>query len=407
MRRLVLKSALAIAVAGGMIPVASAQQPPIKIGVITPNAGAMAISGDDLARNYELAAEQMNAKGGILGRRIQIIRGNATNAQEAIAAVEKLIGSDKVDIVMGTIASYMSIAASEAAMSHNKLYWETNAVAKGLTERGLTNFVRTGPSSDHYAQTSLQSITEILSKRLGKNVKDLKIWVQHEDSNYGSAIAQEQKRLFEAAGAKITIAGHNTKSIDLTDAVLRAKKENPDIWISAGYVPDTNLLLRTSREQGFKPPITMLLGVGDTPETLSALGKEGLEGMLVVTHPRVTVNPKFGPGVEEYARTYEEKYKAPPLIPSSLTGYVGLQILAKAIEGAKGSTDYKDVMAAAKKLDLPFNSFATGYGVKFDDKMQNTRALTVMSQWQDGRLVVLYPTAAVRDGSKMIELARK
>lgn len=407
MGKFLIKCAVAVALTGGIFTAASAQQGPIKIGAITPNTGAMAVLGDDLARNYELAAEQINAKGGILGRKIQIIRGDASSAQEAIAAVEKLIGSDKVDVVMGTIASYLSIAASEAAMSHNKLYWETNAVARGLTERGLPNFARTGATSDNYAQTSLQATVDVLAKRLGKNVKDLKIWVEHEDSNYGTAIAQEQKKLFEAAGAKITISGHSTKAIDLTDAVLRAKKENPDIWISASYVADTNLLLRTSREQGFKPRVTMLLGVGDTPETLNAVGKEGLEGMLVVTHPRVGMNPKFGPGIEEYAKSFEAKYKTPPAIPSGLTGYVGLQILAKAIEAAKGSTESKDVLAAAKKLDLPVSSFATGYGMKFDNNMQNIRALTVMSQWQDGNVVVLYPTAAAREGSKMLELARK
>ena len=405
--KLLAKSALALATAGCVVFTASAQTGPIKIGVVTPNAGGMAVIGDDLARNYELAADYLNAKGGIRGRKIQIIRGDATNAQEAIAAVEKLVGRDKVEIVAGTIASFMSIAASETAMNYNVLYWETNSLAKNLTERGLPNFARSGPSSDHFAQIAVKGTLESLSKKIGKNAKDLKIWIEHEDSNYGTSIAEEQKKLFEKAGATVVTSGHSLKAIDLTDSILRAKNMNPDIWISAGYVVDTNLLLRTSREQGFKPAATILVGVGDTNETLSAIGADYLNGVIVASYPRAAINPKFGPGAAEVAKAYEAKYKVPPVATSGTNGYVGMLMLARAIDAAGGSTAYKDVLAAAKKMDVPLGTFETGYGIKFDDNMQNTRAMPTLSQWQDGKVVIVYPPEAMVSGAELRGLARK
>ena len=78
--RPIMRCAVAIAIMGGVSVAAVAQGNPIKIGVVTPNAGGLAVLGNDLARNYELAAEQINANGGIRGRKIQLIRGDATNA---------------------------------------------------------------------------------------------------------------------------------------------------------------------------------------------------------------------------------------------------------------------------------------------------------------------------------------
>ena len=391
-------------VLGAGFAAASAQTGPIKIGIVTPNSGSMAVLGNDLARNYELAAERINAQGGIKGRKVQIIRGDATNPQEAIAAVEKLAGRDKVDVIAGTIASFISIAASEAALSYNLLYWETNSLANSLTDRGLPNFARSGPNGNYFAQVSVEGTVNMLAKKLGKAPKDLKIWVQHEDSNYGTSIAEEQKRLFEKVGAQVMTSGHSMKAIDLTDSVVKAKKFAPDIWILAAYMADANLLLRTAREQSFKPGVTMAIGIADTKETLDALGADSLNGIIIASYPRPEINPKYGPGAADVAKAYQAKFGEPPISVTAANGYTGILMLAKAIDAAGGSTSYKDVLAAAKKLDLPVGTFPTGYGVKFDDHMQNTRAMPVLCQWQDGKVVVVYPPEAAMSGNGLRNL---
>ena len=175
--------------------------------------------------------------------------------------------------------------------------------------------------------------------------------------------------------------------------------------MSTAYVVDTNLLLRASRDQGFKPPAIMLLGVGDTIETLQALGKEFLEGILLVSYPRPDINPKFGPGAAEYLKAYQTKYSRDPIAPQSMNAYVGMKILFEAIKIA-GSTEYEKVLKAAATLDRPLGTYECGYGVKFDAKMQNSRALPVIAQWQGGAVKAIYPKEAVSDGVAIVNLPR-
>ena len=378
---------------------------PIKIGAVNPYSGAMAQYGDEVTRCYELAADWANANGGVLGRHVQILRGNATSAQEGIAAAEQLIGRDNVDLLVGTYVSAISNAASESALNDGKLYWETNALARDLTDRALPNFARSGPSSTEFATRSVEGALQVVAVRLSKQPKDLKVWIEHEDSAYGTSIAQEQQLRFRQAGIDVGMGTHSARAIDVTDSVLRAKDATPDLWINTGYVTDTNLLLRTARDQGFRPAAIMLLGVGDTPETLNALGKDFLEGILVVSYPRPDINEAYGPGARAFLKMYRDKFNRDPIAPQGMNEFVGMKILFEAIAMA-GTTDYEPVMKAAAAMDKPAGSYETGYGVKFDAKMQNTRALPLIAQWQGGSVKAVYPANAASAGVAIVNLPR-
>ena len=148
--------ALTMAAGGGALA-----QETLKVGAINPYSGPLALYGDELARGYELAAEAVNAEGGVLGRQVEIVRGNATNPQEGIAAVEAL--GDEVDVFIGTYVSGVSNAASERAMTFDKLYWDTNALAAELTDRGLPNFVRVGPFAGSFADRSVDAVVNLIA----------------------------------------------------------------------------------------------------------------------------------------------------------------------------------------------------------------------------------------------------
>jgi branched-chain amino acid transport system substrate-binding protein len=319
----------------------------------------------------------------------------------------RAVSGDKVDALIGTYISAVASAASEAALNDDKLYWDTNALAQELTERGLPNYIRSGPSANVFASQSAEVILKLVAPAMGKAPKDLKVWIEHEDSIYGTSIGKEQERILKAEGVTIVGNGaHSYKSIDLTDSILRAKNAAPDVWIQTGYIPDTNLLLRTARDQGFKPGAMITVGTGDTYETLDALGKDSLEGVLVVSYPRYDMNPKYAPGIEDYLKAYRAKFGKDPIAPQSMAAFVGAKILFKAIAAA-GSTDIDAVRAAAAKMDEPLMTYETGFGVKFDDKMQNTRALPVAAQWQDGKMVTVFPALATPEGGNLVSLARK
>lgn len=401
-----LKTWLAALAAAAVLPAAWAQQT-IKIGALNPYSGPLALYGTEVTRGYELAVDRINASGGLLGKRIELVRGDVTTPQQGIATVEQLVTKERVDAFVGTYISAISLTASDAAARYNKLYWETNAVAQQLTERGLPNFIRSGPDGSAFANTSSAAVKELIAPALKKDLKDVKVWIESEDSIYGSSIAQAQKRILETFGAKIVgVGSHSARTIDLNDTVLRIKQAAPDVVIQTGYVPDVNLLLRTIREQGVKPGAILLVGTGDTPETLQAIGAEYLDGVLVVGYPRHDIAESFGPGNKAYLDAYRAKYKADPIAPQGMNAYTGFMIFAEAVKAAN-SLEPDKVQAAAAKLDRPERSYPTGFGVKFDKNFQNMRALFTVSQWQGGKLVTVYPKAAVLPGVNLHSLARK
>ena len=416
LRRSVAFMAAAILWAGGVSAQTVAAPSPapvvpgrgvLKIGVVNPFSGPMALYGDEMTRGFDLAVDRANAAGGVLGRTVQIVRASATTPQEAISAVEQLVSRDKVDLLSGTYVTALSNAASEAALGNNKLFWETNALAKDLTERGLPNFARSGPAGDSFAQRSVEGVIKLVAVKIGKEPAALKVWIEHEDSAFGTSIGKEQEKLLRAAGVtQLGIGNHSARAVDLSDSILRAKNFGPDLWLSTAYVVDHNLLLRTAREQSFKPAAMMLVGTGDTFETLDALGKEYLEGVLLVSYPRPDVGEAYAPGAAAFLTAYRAKYNREPIAPQSMSAYVGMRILLEALESA-GSVEYDKVIAAAAKMDKPFGSYETGYGVKFDKTMQNVRALPLIAQWQDGKVRAVYPAEAVSGGTQLSNLARK
>ena len=88
-----------------------------------------------------------------------------------------------------------------------------------------------------------------------------------------------------------------------------------------------------------------------------------------------------------------------------MAAYSGFMVLAEALKGA-GSVDAAKVQAAAAKLDIPENSYPSGFGAKFDKTFQNVRAQFTTSQWQGGKMVTVYPKAAVAPGVTLKPLAR-
>jgi branched-chain amino acid transport system substrate-binding protein len=402
-----ISSIVTLALALGTAASTAVAQEPLRIGAINPYSGPLALYGDELARGYQVAIDQRNAKGGVLGRKIELVRGDATNPQQGIAAVDQLATREKVEIFVGTYVSAIANAGSDAALRHQKLWWDTNALATELTERKLPNFVRSGPYAANFAEIAVRAIVEMIPPAIGKQPRAVTVWLEHEDSIYGKSIADVAKRELESRGVKVLgVGGHNFKAADLTDVVMRAKRTNPDVWMQIGYVVDGNLMLKTAREQGFKPPVMLWVGTGDTFETLDALGAEFLEGLFVVSYPRPDMSEKYAPGASSYLAAYRKTFNRDPIAPQSFAAYAGITMLLDAVQAA-GSTEPSKVRAAAAAMDKPMGSYPTGFGAKFDDKFQNTRAYPTVIQWQSGKQVTVFPNEARSEGTALKNTPRK
>lgn len=367
---------------------------PIRIGVMNPFSGAFALYGEELYRGYELATQAANEAGGVLGRPVELLRGDALTPDDGIAEAERLATRENVDLFVGTYVSAVSSAASEVAAQYDKVYWDTNAVAIDLTQRGLDNFIRVGPDGADFAARSAEMVVEAFPDLLGEPAEEITVWLEHEESIYGTSIAERQQELLEAAGVEVLgVGAHNAGAADLTDSILRAQEANPDVWIQTGYVSDTNLLHSTMRDQGFSPPVVMTVGSGDTFETVEALGAEYLEGVLVVSYPRADISEDYGPGSDVFLEAYVDAYGEEPIAPQSLSAYTGMVVLFGVIEDA-GALDPQSIRDAAAAMDVPLNSLPNGFGVLFNEDFDNERTPFTVIQYQGGQQVTVYPPEA-------------
>jgi branched-chain amino acid transport system substrate-binding protein len=367
----------------------------IKIGVIQPFSGPNAQAGEETFRGNELAAKEINKNGGLLGRKVVLVKADATNAQEAISEAERLITKEKVDILTGTYLSGVAYPATQIANKHNVLYWETNALAPNITEQGFKNVIRISWNTDTLVDVAINSIKDVIAPKLVKSDKDLNVVIIHEQSIYGTSVGEKEEQRLKKLGVKVKRIPYDPASADLSSVVNLSKKENPDIWLRTGYVNDGVLLLKTARDVGWKPPV--ILGISDDSKYLvDALGAEGMEGILSVSLPTYDMNEKYGPGVKTLTENYKKEYKSDPKMPQTIVSYGGTKILFDLIKQAK-STSTDKIRNAALKMDVPVGGkYPTGFGVMLNPKtLDNTRAYPILTQWQDGKATTVYPEAAV------------
>lgn len=375
------------------------QSEPIRIGVIQPFSGSAALYAEEIFRGNELAVDEINSNGGLLGRQVELVQGDASNADQGASEARRLVTQENVDILTGTYISGVSQAASQAAPS-DVLYWETNAASQILTERNLPNFVRVGPDAIRIADQSTTFASEVLVQHLDSDISELSFVIEHESSGFGSTIGDRQKATLEELGAQATQFSHEFTASDVTDSVSRAQNEDPDVYILTGYVPDVVLFLRTMRTQDWKPKAIVLVGTGDTPDVLDAVGVTGMEGIFVVGYPRLDINPDYGNGAADFKAKYLERYGDDPKAPNGLTSYTGTQVLFEAVEKA-GSLDATGIREAALTLEKPVGSYPNGYGVEFNERAENLRAIQTVVQWQSGTPVTVFPGEAARQDDEI------
>lgn len=377
----------------------------LKIGVINPFSGPNAPGGEAIFQGYEIAAEEINADGGVLGKKVVLVRGDASAPEQGISEVNRLATSENVDLFAGTYLSGISNTASETALRYGKVYWDTNATAGNLTERGLQNFFRSGPMADQFAQVAGEAVKELVPEAIGKSVADMKVCVTHEESIYGTTISERVVESLEESGAEVTAnVAYPATAPDLGNVILRCQGTNPDVWVQTGYIPDINLLLRTADQQDFDPAARLLIGTGDTRLTLDAVGADILDGTFVVGYPHFDIKESYAPGAAEFLEAYTGKYGSEPTFPQTMTAYAGMRMLFDAINEA-GSVDPADVEQTVTGWDKELGSYATGFGAEFNDKHQNVKALPLVVQWQGGKVVTVYPQEAALDSAKLLQAA--
>nr|PZN43307.1 MAG: amino acid-binding protein [Pseudomonadota bacterium] len=391
--KVLIKAALAAGLALSAAP--SFAQDTIKIGALYPFSGGLALLGDESFRGLEIAVEERNAAGGINGRKLEIVRGDAVDPNQAVGEARRLTSVDKVSVIFGTYSSSLSLAATQVAELAGVPYFELGAVSDPITERGFKNVYRTNPTARMFANRMVSAVAEAVAPALGVDPKSLKIAIIHEDSLYGQTVAGYQQARAKEMGLNVVeTLPYSAKSVDLTPVILRLKSAGVDVVLQTSYQNDTVLFFRQMKEQGFKPKAVMGAGGGySLRDTMQAVGAENMEGALNVDFTQFRTNPKAAPGIDEFVKKYEAKYGMAPRSGHSLTNYMGAKAFFERRAAAKTST-CPAIREAVMAVDVPEGTTATGWGAKFDESGQNVRATPFLMQWQGGELVTVFPPEA-------------
>lgn len=344
---------------------AGAAQAQIKFGVAGPITGPNAAFGAQLVNGVEQAVADINAAGGILGQKVELLKGDdVSDPKQGVSVANKFVG-DGVKFVIGNFNSSVSIPSSDVYADNKILMITPASTNPSLTDKGKWNVFRTCGRDDQQGA--------VAGKYLADNAKGKKVAVIHDKTTYGKGLADETKKAMNALGVKeVLYEGVNTGEKDFSALVAKIKSSGADFVYWGGLHTEGGLIVRQMRDQGVKA--VMMSGDGITSDEFSSIGGPGVEGTLMTFPP----NPMKRPEAAEVVKKFEAKNFKPEAY--TLYSYAAAQIYKQAIEQAK-STDAKkvaDVMHSGKPFKTVIGDIA------YDAKGDITRPDYVMYTWKKG-----------------------
>ena len=387
------RAVLGAAAAPVVLRRALAQPDAIPLGALYPLSGALALLGDESFRGLELAVEDRNAAGGLLGRPVRLAKGDAFDPAQAVGEVRRLMEAEHVAAVFGTYGSPLVFAASQATELAGTPYFELGAIADPVTERGFKYLFRSCPVASAFGLLTVDAVNDALAPLWGVDPKGLKLAILHEDALYGSTVSGFQAARCKDLGLNVVEnLAYGAATVDMSSVVQRLRSAGAEVVLHTGYQNDVLLFFRQMRQMAWKPRMVVGSGGGHSlQDTANAVGAD-YEGTVNADFTQYAVNEAAAPGAHDVGAAYEKRYGTKPRSGHSLANYVGARLFLDVIQRA-GSLDKDKLRAAVLAADTPPGASATGWGAKFDEKGQNTRAKPLLTQWQGGTQVTVSPEA--------------
>jgi branched-chain amino acid transport system substrate-binding protein len=235
---------------------------PLKIGVAGPITGDQAKNGEDLVQGTTLAMDEWNAKGGVLGRKVEmVVRDDEHSPAKAKTVALQLI-AEKVAGVVGHFNSGCSEPASEEYSKRGIVMITPSSTNPHITDRGYETVFRTCGRDDQ--QGAIQA--EFASKEM----KWKKVFVLDDKTQYGTGLANYFVENAEKAGVKVVRDAFATTETNFEPYINKVKAENPDAWYFGGIYSQLVPMLRQARERGVKQPLLSGDGVFYQKEVVEA-----------------------------------------------------------------------------------------------------------------------------------------
>jgi len=348
-----------------------------------PLTGKPAKFGEIMKRSYEMAAEEINAKGGVKGKKISLSFEDSNGKPEiARAIVEKLIDSKKQPIIVGEYTSSCAKAVAAVAEERKTPYLVVASADDDITQKNYKYVFRQNQVNAHYADALVAFLKEV--------VKPKTMAILYESSAFGTSGADAMEKDATAFGAKVVLKEKfETGAIDFKPLLSKVKAAQPDVIYTVAYANEAQLIMKQAKELRIDAKLYTGGAAGFAiPEFING-AKDAAE--YVVSATLWTPQAKY-PGARAFADKYKTKYGDYPSYHGA-SAYAAMYVTANALDRAKNWTQ-DGIRDALKATNL-----TTAFGpVKFEDKegYQNQNfADTLAIQVQKGEFETVWPKSQV------------
>lgn len=353
---------------------------PVKVGLLLPVTGKLDSFGEIELRSFAMAADEINAAGGINGNEIDlIIRDTGGKTETGLSGIEKLISEDKVLVVAGGCSSTVTWAVAAVAQEHKVPFLINTASADRITEQGWEYIFRINPPLSEYPKALLSFLTEVARPK--------RATVLYEKTAFGHYGLKRFLELCKRSGLKVVSKQYyEPDEVDFRPVILKAWARKPDlVYMISSSMVDPPSLLHQARELGVNPKLLVGFGASFTlPEFRQYAGDTSEYVMSVL--PWTPSLPY--PGAREYYEKFVVKYNSPAEYHGA-QAYAAMYVIADALNRAES------LSPSALRDALEQTDMITAYGpVKFlsygKKTLQNILPLPLV-QWIKGTLEVVWP----------------
>jgi branched-chain amino acid transport system substrate-binding protein len=368
-----------------------AAPPVIRVGLLWPVTGSLALIGRDQVNAFRLVIEEVNTAGGIKslgGAKIELVIGDTKGDPKTGAAeAERLITEAKVHVLVGAYQSAVTATCSEVAERYGIPFLNPDSTSPGLTARGFKWFFRTTPHDAILVKNMIDLIADI-EKREGVSLK--RIAILYENTLWGIDTANVVKEYAPKLGYQIVLdIAYPAGATDVSSEVLKLKATPHDVLIQASYLSDAILFTKTFKELGYWPKLWIANDAGHIhPDYVRTLGKDAdyvfsrevFCADLGAKKPAIKVaNDKFRARYGyDMDGTMARAYTAALLLVDVLERAGSLE--PEAIRKAFLATDWPE-----EKVPMPWK------GIKFDETGQNIKGVGIIVQIINGTARTVWP----------------
>lgn len=378
-----------------LMAVPSFAQSTLKIGAPQPMTGPDAPFGSKFKKAYDLALEEINAKGGVQGKKIEvIIEDHQAKNPLAATITEKLITQSKVLALTGGRASGQAVEIASVAQRLKTPYVVDHPSADIITSKGFEWVFRNNPTGSIYPQAFNKFISEV-SGAMPKSAA-----VVYDNTVFGKTIANSAMVFLKSKNVPIVNdEAYPVNSLDFKPVMTKVKAQNPDyLLLVAVSTTDAILLVRHAKEIGVAPRAFVGFGggfgVADFTTELGPLSENVFSSAAWSGNPNDAVTQAF------YKKFYD-KYKIYPK-EHEVEGYAVIYILADALKRAKLTgkleADREAIRQALLKTDMTtvfgkvkFGNYPGPLGDKYTNQNIYSPEHSVLAQWKGGKLLNVYP----------------